>query len=252
MTEAGDSGPGVPAGWYPDPDDPGTLRWWDGTQWTEHRHQPAAGPDGAPPVVSDPAGGDALVLVPAGPGARKEIAAGVDWISIDGEVFAFGELDSVQWTAVRSHLNGAYMGVHYRLRVRAGDRKGDSMMDTGSKNTRIDEFTEAYGRIVVLLDSFVCPRLAGDMATAIRAGETITLGPAGARVELTAAGFRLKKPLAKVVPWEQVVDTETEGGRLWFRLHRVDKDPKRHAMVGLEGDNIVVLPHLVHLLATPR
>jgi Protein of unknown function (DUF2510) len=30
----------APAGWYMDPDQPGTTRWWDGTQWTEHRNSP--------------------------------------------------------------------------------------------------------------------------------------------------------------------------------------------------------------------
>lgn len=40
----------TPAGWYPEP--AGGMRWWDGTQWTEHR---AAAP-GAPgsPVVAAP------------------------------------------------------------------------------------------------------------------------------------------------------------------------------------------------------
>jgi hypothetical protein len=26
----------VPAGWYPDADNPALQRYWDGTQWTEH------------------------------------------------------------------------------------------------------------------------------------------------------------------------------------------------------------------------
>lgn len=27
-----------PQGWYPDPNDPSRLRWWDGNAWTEHTH----------------------------------------------------------------------------------------------------------------------------------------------------------------------------------------------------------------------
>ncbi|QKW05606.1 DUF2510 domain-containing protein [Streptomyces sp. NA04227] len=33
----------TPPGWYPDPDAPGSQRWWDGSVWTEHR-QPAGQP----------------------------------------------------------------------------------------------------------------------------------------------------------------------------------------------------------------
>jgi hypothetical protein len=31
--------PAAPAGWYPATDSTGTLRWWDGNAWTEHRAQ---------------------------------------------------------------------------------------------------------------------------------------------------------------------------------------------------------------------
>jgi hypothetical protein len=30
----------VPAAWYPDPSDPGAMRYWDGTAWTEHTQMP--------------------------------------------------------------------------------------------------------------------------------------------------------------------------------------------------------------------
>ena len=192
---------------------------------------------------------EAVLRVAAGPGARTDVAAGSDWIRFNGDTFAFAEIDTVQWTAVQSRLNGAYMGVLFTVRVRAGNRKGDAAMDTGSRNTRIDEFTDAHALIVSLLDGLVCPRLASAFATRISAGETITLGPAGARVEVSAPGFRLKKPLSKLVPWDHVVGTEMQGGQVWLLVHRPGKERKRHAMVPLDGDNIVVLPHLVRLLS---
>lgn len=41
----------VPAGWYPDTNSPGTLRWWDGQRWTNHTQ-----PDPkATPVLAMPA-----------------------------------------------------------------------------------------------------------------------------------------------------------------------------------------------------
>lgn len=46
------------ANWYPDPSQPGTLRYWDGQAWTEHTAPdpaaaaaPAAGADHPPAAV---------------------------------------------------------------------------------------------------------------------------------------------------------------------------------------------------------
>ncbi|WP_159599305.1 DUF2510 domain-containing protein [Agromyces humi] len=38
----------APAGWYPDTEQEG-LRWWDGSQWTEHRTPLPAAPAAQPP-----------------------------------------------------------------------------------------------------------------------------------------------------------------------------------------------------------
>ncbi|MET0475224.1 MAG: DUF2510 domain-containing protein [Mycobacterium sp.] len=53
----------TPADWYPDPEDPASLRYWDGTRWTEHRASavapatPAESPAAEPPTPqSDPFG----------------------------------------------------------------------------------------------------------------------------------------------------------------------------------------------------
>lgn len=42
-----------PAAWYPDPNKPQQLRWWDGSKWTEHVHAQQAPP--GPQAASAPA-----------------------------------------------------------------------------------------------------------------------------------------------------------------------------------------------------
>ena len=226
------------AGWFADPDDATQLRWWDGTAWTEHRAP--SGVEVAAEVVAH--------LLP-GHGTKRELLATTDRLVIDDQVFLLAEITAVQWRAIRENLNGSYLGTSFTIRVRAGDRPGNYIMSPGSKNVRLDELADAYARVVGLLDAVVCPRLAEAMAAELRAGQTVTLGPAGARVELTIDGFRLKKPWSKVVPWERTVGCELDGGRVYFLLRKGDgPDTKRHSAVPLEGDNILVLPHLRRLL----
>jgi Domain of unknown function (DUF4352)/Protein of unknown function (DUF2510) len=58
--------PPTPAGWFPDPEQAGTLRYWDGAAWTEHR-SPA--PEAAAPAAPEPAAEPpAEYSAPADPG----------------------------------------------------------------------------------------------------------------------------------------------------------------------------------------
>jgi hypothetical protein len=50
----GAAGAQAPAGWHPDPAGSGMERWWDGTQWTEHRRWPHAPAPAAAPYERNP------------------------------------------------------------------------------------------------------------------------------------------------------------------------------------------------------
>lgn len=59
----------APAGWYPSPDGAPVLRWWDGTMWTHHTHEPAPPAPTAPTPVAPTASVPAAESPPSGPAA---------------------------------------------------------------------------------------------------------------------------------------------------------------------------------------
>lgn len=57
----------VPAGWYPSPEDPTQIRYWDGAQWTQHT---------APAVAAQPVPAQAQPFTPPAPYAAPQVSAG--------------------------------------------------------------------------------------------------------------------------------------------------------------------------------
>jgi hypothetical protein len=70
--------PPTPAGWYPDPDGSGGQRYWDGSEWTEHR-SPATPEPAEPQAAAEPPGSEQptadVQLGPTGPhvGAHRAL-----------------------------------------------------------------------------------------------------------------------------------------------------------------------------------
>ena len=79
----------VPAGWQPDPEQPGGLRYWDGTQWTEHRQAPAAPP---PPAAYPPPG-----AAPYGAAPGYPPTAGVPFVPTGGPAPTSNNSGCLKW-----------------------------------------------------------------------------------------------------------------------------------------------------------
>ena len=105
----------IPAGWHPDPANPaGSLRWWDGTQWTDHTQPPV--PISAPTAPVAPAGqywgGNTPTYggpVPTsyggrGPSFGGSPAAGSMWQRNQGSLTAIGVAAVYVLIAVTTHF----------------------------------------------------------------------------------------------------------------------------------------------------
>ena len=184
------------------------------------------------------------VRIDVGPGVPRPLLVTADQLVIDHDAFALAELTGIQWRTRWVNAHGSYVDSTSAVHLWAADRHAHWAMSPSPRDgDRFEALDAAFAEIVAVLDRLVAPRIATGLVDRIRTGETITLGPAGARIELTADGFRLKKPFSKPVPWSRVTAVDATTGRVWLLV-----DGERHSKVPLEGENLVVLPHLAELL----
>jgi len=117
----------VPRGWYPEPVGSTQLRWWDGQQWTEHRHNPGQGtqPQFAQPMHTGQQQYAAQAPRPKQPrkpvSTRKKIViAGVAMLAVIGVVATVGVVSLVNRNDF-SESGGVDNGYDYAEPLVVGD-----------------------------------------------------------------------------------------------------------------------------------
>lgn len=180
----------------------------------------------------------------SGPGfGHVSLVAADGAIRVGDRIFRLAGLDRVTYRAA-ARINQA----SYRIGVGEGDAQCTFMFDAYRRGTELVDTREVWLRLVALLESTACPRIADVALCAIAAGRSVTFGSRPAsRIDADAVGLRPHRPLARAVPWAEIRGADLHEGqvRVW-----TSSSGRRPAMsIDMSGWNAVVLPRVVAALA---
>ncbi|CAG7613408.1 hypothetical protein [Actinacidiphila bryophytorum] len=179
--------------------------------------------------------------------AKRELVAGQDGITIGGHEFPLHLVDRVVYRAA-TRINQA----SYVIGLAQGARTHTFAFTAYRKGTELEDAAVTWRRLVDLLESTVCPRIAESAVRTVSAGTTVTFGgPRSSRVDVSPEGVRPRRPFARTIPWARVTTADLAGGlaRVWAA--GADGTPARKPAlcIDMTGWNAVVLPRVVRHFA---
>ncbi|MFJ1759885.1 hypothetical protein ACIOD2_06170 [Amycolatopsis sp. NPDC088138] len=171
----------------------------------------------------------------------RTLAAAGDVIAIGDRVFRLGEVDRVAYhAAARLHR------ASYSLGLARGPVRCRFGFDASSGELgELEDARETWRRLVELVESAACPRIALRMAEAITAGDTARFGGGGhPGIDADAEGLRGRHWFAAKVPWGRVLGSDLRAGQV--RVWTGGREPG--LVAGMAGWNAVVLPRVVGIM----
>jgi uncharacterized protein YbjQ (UPF0145 family) len=159
----------TPADWYPDPEHPGQLRYWDGSQWTDHR-SPAQGASPAT-VESQPGAVNAPLATYSGPPilvSTMNDVPGYRITEVHGEVFGL---------VVRSRNVLSNVGASFRT-VFGGEARGYTQLLSDSRQeaqARLMQAVHDRGGNAVIAMRFDANEIANMMSEIVAYGTAVTI-----------------------------------------------------------------------------
>ncbi|OWY63464.1 hypothetical protein B7486_52990 [cyanobacterium TDX16] len=171
-----------------------------------------------------------------------DLYADAERISYRGLEFRLAALERIAYKTWIYRLNGAYMGTQFLVKLDQPGLRDSFLLDSKSKDERLDDFRAAWLGVVALLEAHVAPRLAEVAVTTIAGGGEHRFGSCVA----TAEGLRARRPLARTIPWAQITGIDVNDvGHVSVRVRDERGKEKGKLLLGFDQWDVVLLPRVI-------